>query len=205
MRKRIRRKLDQFCWFSTRHRLAVLVFTSLTTLILGYGIFKLHGEVILQDLFPYDHPYLKLHARFSQVFGSGGSGVAIAIKAKRGDIFTRSILTKLQTMTNEVELWDEVYRVLTVSIASRSVKVVKAKGKGEIIIEPLMWPEIPSNNRDMNLLKKHVFSDPAYNGTLVSRDGTAVLLLTEFKENISYARAFQLLCQLTQRIRGTPT
>ena len=46
----------------------------------------------LQDMFPYDHPYLKLHARFSEVFGSGGSGVVIALKAKKGDIFNQSIL-----------------------------------------------------------------------------------------------------------------
>ena len=53
-------------------------------------------------MFPYDHPYLKLHARFSQVFGSGGSTVAIALKAKNGDIFNETTLTKIQKMTNEI-------------------------------------------------------------------------------------------------------
>lgn len=198
MRRLIRKKVDQLSWFLTSHRLLVLVLTGLVTLVFGYGIFRIRGEVILQDMFPHHHPYLKLHARFSQVFGSGGSGVAIALKAKHGDIFKQHILTKLQKMTNEVELWDEVYRILTVSIASRSVKTVKARGKGEIIIEPLMWPDIPASVAAMNLLKKHIFSDPAYNGTLVSRDGTAALLLTEFKENISYAQAFRQLRQLAE-------
>ena len=121
-----RTALDRFCWFMTQHRLPVLISCLLVALILGYGAFSIRGEVILQDLFPYDHPYLKLHARFSEVFGSGGSGVAIALRAKQGDIFNQNILTKLHTMTAEVELWEEVYRFLTVSIASRSVKVVKA-------------------------------------------------------------------------------
>jgi hypothetical protein len=172
------------------------LFILIITGIFLYGAFQIRGEVILQDLLPYDHPYLKLHARFSQVFGSGGSGVVIAIKAKNGDIFKSGVLTKIQRMTSEIELWDEVYRILTVSIASRTTKVVKAQAKGKISVESLMWPEIPKNDQEMALLQKHIFSDPAYSGILVSRDGAAALLLTEFKENISYEQAFRLLQKL---------
>jgi predicted RND superfamily exporter protein len=166
------------------------------TAVFLYGAFQIRGEVILQDMLPYDHSYLKLHNRFAEVFGSGGSTVAIALKAKKGDIFNYDFLKKLQKMTNEVMMWDEVIRSLTVSIASRSVKVVSTLKKGEINIEPIMWPEVPLSIQQMDLLKKNVFSSPAYNGSLVSRDGTAALLLTEFKENISYERAFSLLQKL---------
>ncbi len=161
-----------------------------------YGAFKIRGEVILQDMLPYDHPYLKLHNRFAEVFGSGGSTVAIALKANKGDIFNPSFLTKLQKMTNEVMMWDEVIRSLTVSIAARSVKVVRTLKKGEINIEPIMWPDIPKTPKEMDALKLNIFSNPAYNGSLVSRDGTAALLLTEFKENISYERVFDILQKL---------
>jgi predicted RND superfamily exporter protein len=198
-------RLDRLSWFLTRHRLAVLLLVSIVTVAFCYGTLKIRSDVILQHMFPYDHPYLKLHARFSQVFGSGASGVAIALKAKDGDIFNQGILSKLQKMTNEVVLWDEIYRVLTVSIASRTAKVVKALAKGEIKIDPLMWPDIPQNTQEMSLLKKHIFADPAHNGTLVARDGTAALLLTEFKENISYERAFSLLRQLTQEYTDDET
>jgi len=162
-----------------------------------YGIFQIRSEVILQHLLPYDHPYLHTQWRFFQYFGSGGSCVAIALKANQGDIFTERSLEKLQRMTNEVTMWEEVYRVHTVSIASRSVKVVKPLKKGEIHIEPLMWPEIPKTQEAMEELKRNIFSNPAYRGTLVSEDGTAALLMTEFKENISYAKVFELL----QKIR----
>jgi hypothetical protein len=188
--------IDRFYWFVSQHNLIGLLFILIITGIFLYGAFQIRGEVILQDLLPYDHPYLKLHARFSQVFGSGGSGVVIAIKAKNGDIFKSGVLTKIQRMTSEIELWDEVYRILTVSIASRTTKVVKAQAKGKISVESLMWPEIPKNDQEMALLQKHIFSDPAYSGILVSRDGTAALLLTEFKENISYEQAFRLLQKL---------
>jgi len=154
------------------------------------------GEVILQDMLPYDHPFLKLHERFSEVFGSGGSTVAIALRANKGDIFNKDFLTKIQKMTQDVMMWEEVYRALTVSIAARSVKVVRTLKKGEINIEPLMWPEIPKDEQEVMTLKRNIFSNPAYNGSLVSRDGTSALLLTEFKENISYERVFELLQKL---------
>jgi len=192
------RRLDRLCLFLSRHRLAVLAGILIITGVFLFGSFKIRGEVILQDMLPYDHPYLKLHNRFSEVFGGGGSGVAIALQSKKGDIFNGPFLAKLQKMTNEVMMWDEVYRALTVSIASRSVKVVRALKKGEINIEPVMWPEIPGNPKEMDLLKTNVFSNPAYNGSLVSRDGTAALLLTEFKENISYETVFRLLRKLVR-------
>jgi predicted RND superfamily exporter protein len=56
-----------------------------------------------------------------------------------------------------------------------------------------MFPDVPKSPAEMELLKKNIFSNPAYNGSLVSKDGTACLLVTEFKENISYSRAFTLL------------
>lgn len=189
-------RLDRFCLSLSRYRLAVLIGILVTTGVFLYGAFHIRGEVILQDMLPYDHPYLKLHNRFAEVFGSGGSTVAIALKATKGDIFNYDFLKKFQNMTNEVLMWDEVYRSLTVSIATRSVKVVKALKKGEINIEPIMWPEVPLSVQEMDLLKENIFSSPAYNGSLVSRDGTAVLLLTEFKENISYERVFSLLQKL---------
>jgi predicted RND superfamily exporter protein len=189
-------RLDRLCLFLSHYRLAVLIGILVITAIFLYGALHIRGEVILQDLLPYDHPYLKLHNRFSKVFGSGGSTVAIALKAQKGDIFNYSFLKKFQNMTNEVQMWDEVYRALTVSIATRSVKVVKALKKGEISVEPIMWPEVPLSVQEMDLLKRNIFSSPAYNGSLVSRDGTAALLLTEFKENISYERVFNLLQKL---------
>jgi uncharacterized protein len=189
--------LDSTCMFLTKHRMAVLVLILIITGVFLYGAFHIKGEVILKDMLPYDHPYLKLQNRFAEVFGSGGSTLAIALKAKDGDIFNEAFLKKLQKMTNEVSMWDEVYRSLTVSLATRSVKVVRTLKKGEINIDPIMWPEVPNNPEAMELLKKNVFSSPAYNGSLVSRDGTSALLITEMKENISYMRIFGLLRKLT--------
>src|SRR5512136_2290919 len=82
--------LDRVSYFLTQHRFAILIVILIITGIFLYGAFRIRGEVILQDMLPYDHPYLKLHNRFSEVFGSGGSTVVIALRAKRGDIFEQA-------------------------------------------------------------------------------------------------------------------
>jgi predicted RND superfamily exporter protein len=187
--------LDRLAEFVTRHRIAVFLVILGVTACFMYGASRIQGRVILQEMFPYDHPYLKLHAKFSKIFGSGASTVVICVKAKRGDIFNEAFLTKIKAMTREIEYWDEVYRRLTVSIGSRSTKVVKVRGKGEIAIETLML-EVPKTEDEIARLKEDIFSTPAYNGIMVSRDGTAALIYTEFKENISYERVHQMLRKL---------
>jgi predicted RND superfamily exporter protein len=179
-----------------RRRFWVLAAVVVLVAVFTLGAGKIRTEVILQDLFPYDHPYLKLNARFAQIFGGGGFGVVIAVKANHGDIFEEKTLEKVKKITDELILWDEVYRVLTVSIATNSTKVVKAKSKGEISIEALMFPDVPKTPADMELLKNHIFSNPSYSGTLVSTDGTAALIMTQLKESVGYDKAFKLLNKL---------
>jgi uncharacterized protein len=199
------RTQNRFCLFLVHYKLWVLTVILICTALFSLAATKIHSEVILAHLFPYDHPYLKLHARFSQVFGSGGSGVAIAVKVKEGDIFNKKTLSKIKSITSDIELSDGVYRVLTVSIGSYSSKVVKTLARGEIVITTLMYPEIPKNEQEMGLLKKHIFSNPAYNGILVSNDGTAALILTEMKENISYEKMFTVLRGIVKRYSDEQT
>jgi hypothetical protein len=185
--------MDKIVTSLVRHKLYVSLIILLCTAVVSFGALRMKTEVILSDLFPYDHPYLQLMGKFSTVFGSGGSGLVIGIKVKKGDIFNEKTLTKVKNLTDEIVLWDEVYRVLTMSIASYSTKMVRTLAKGEIRIEPLMFPDLPKTPEGLAELKKNVFSNPAYSGTIVSRDGTAAIVFTEMKENIPYENMFQKL------------
>ncbi|MHB8766373.1 MAG: efflux RND transporter permease subunit, partial [Deferrisomatales bacterium] len=69
----------------------------------------------------------------------------------------------------------------------------------------LMWPEVPTTAEELALLETHIYSNPEYSGTLASADRTAALILTEFKENISYERAFELLRGVAERYEDGET
>ena len=182
--------ISRFASFVTRYKTWVSLLIFLCIIAVSFGASRIKTEVILAHLFPHEHTYLRLMERFSEVFGSGGSGVAIAVNAKSGDIFNENALTKVKEITDEIVLWDEVYRVLTMSMASYSTKVVNTLAKGEIRIEPLMFPDVPKTPKAMEELKRNVFSNPAYAGTLVSEDGSAAIVLTEMRENIPYEQMF---------------
>jgi len=192
-------KMDKLCAFLVRHRVIVFLVVLVGAGLFASGAGKIKSEVILWELFPYDHPYLKLHAKFAKIFGTGASNAVIAVKVKEGDIFNRETLGKISEMTREIELWDEVYRVLTTSMASLSVKVAKTKAMGEISLVPLMFPAVPETEEALFEVKKNIFSSPALHGSLVSEDGTAAMIITMFKENISYEKAFEVLRDLQAR------
>ena len=196
--------IDKFCLFATNHRAKVLVVVLIISALFSLGLFRIKGEVVLEEMLPYDHPFLKIIINFSEVFGTGGSWAGISIKANEGDIFKESILKKVQAIDKEVAGWEETYRILTFSIGSRSAKVIKVSGGGEISINPLMWPDVPKTPEEINKLKHAIFSDPAIRH-VVSPDGKATLIQTEFKSHISYEEAFQLLRGLEKKYSDDET
>ncbi|MBW2370251.1 MAG: MMPL family transporter [Deltaproteobacteria bacterium] len=191
--------------FITRHKTLVIILALVFTLGVGSGIRKIQTEVILSDLFPLGHPYLQLMGEFSEIFGGFGSGVIIGVNAKDGDIFNEKILTKIRDMTLEIELWDEVYRLQTFSMASNAAKVVRLLPGGEIRSEALMFPEVPKTAEKMEQLKTNVFTTPSYDGIMVARDGTAAVVQTSFKENISYEAVFAKMQDLKTRYEDENT
>ncbi|MBW2217200.1 MAG: MMPL family transporter, partial [Deltaproteobacteria bacterium] len=195
----MKNKMDKMCAFIVRHRVIVFLAVLTAAVLFSMGAKHIKSEVILGELFPYDHPYLKLHAKFARIFGTGASAAVIAVKVEDGDIFNEATLTKISEMTREIELWEETYRVLTVSMASLSVKVAVSKALGEIELAPLMFPSIPKTREGIEEVMANVYSSPAFHGKLVSEDGSAALVITMFKEDISYEKSFEVLQSLQAR------
>ncbi len=185
--------------FVVRNRLAIIAGVLIITAAAAFGITRIQTDVIISDLFPQNHPYLQLMKRFGEVFGEGGSRVVIAVNRKNGDIFNENTLEKIKDITSEIELWNEIYRQFTISISSNDAKIVNLLSGGEIRVEPLMYPDIPADSEEMDRLKKNIFSDPSYNGIFVAEDGSAALIFTEFKENISYENVFKLMREVVDR------
>jgi predicted RND superfamily exporter protein len=198
-------KVERLCVWFTHHRVGVLLFIVISAIVVGAGAYRVKSEVILSEMFAYSHPYVQLSARFSKIFGGGGTTAAIVINKKKGDIFDYKTLQKVKDMTDEVVLWEEVYRMLTSSMGAFSSKVVKNKAGGEIAVESLMFPTVPKTPEEINELKKNVYSNKVYDGSLVSHDGTAALILTEFKENVSYGATYALLRGLEKKYADDET
>jgi len=190
--------IDRVSRFATRHKFVMLALTLIVTGMFAVGMFRVKGEVLMEELLPYEHPFLQIIFDFSENFGSGGSWVGILIEAKDGDIFKPHILQKIIDIDEEVASWEETFRVLTFSIGSRSAQASQVTGTGEIGFESVMFPNSPQDQEGLKRLKKLVFSDSTLR-ELVASEGNAVLVQTEFKPRVSYTRSFELLNNLSQK------
>ena len=63
--------VDRFCFFVTRHRAAALALTLIVAVLFAVGIPRIQGKVLLEEMLPYEHPFLQIIIDFSDEFGTG--------------------------------------------------------------------------------------------------------------------------------------
>ena len=188
-----------------RHRIMVLILIGFVlTGVFLYGITKISVNVVLEDMFPFDHPFVKLHKEFGAQFG-GASTVLIALKVKEGDIFNTPTLLKVKEISDAITFNNDAYMLLTASISERKIKYMRGYSGGNVEMDGLMWPKVPNTPEEFNFMRENIFTNPLYNGVLVSRDGKAALIISEFKENIDYSKLFQFFMGLKNKHQDNNT
>lgn len=178
------KKIVQLRW------LILFVCGFLITGTLGYGISIMSVKVVLEDMFPFGHPFVKLHKEFGSQFG-GASTILIEVKAKKGDIFNTPFLAKVKGITEDIIYREESMSLLTTSIALRKIKSIRGFSGGRVEMNGLMWPKLPTTEQDFVELKENIFTNPTYKDVLVNSDGTATLIIAEMKEGIDYDTLFK--------------
>ncbi|MBU4002447.1 MAG: hypothetical protein KKB94_09035, partial [Proteobacteria bacterium] len=148
------------------------------TAVFGYGITKMAFYTQFMDLFPANHPYVKIHKKYMEYFG-GANVATLVLEVKEGDIYNKDTLEKMIRIQEMVERINGVNPFQSFSLASPRVQKSSAIAGG-IAMERVM-KEVPTNNADMFNLKARVFSSEAY-GNWVSTDLKALRLQASFLE-----------------------
>ena len=160
------------------------------TAVFGYGITKMAFYTQFMDLFPANHPYVKIHKKYMEYFG-GANVATLVLEVKEGDIYNKDTLEKMIRIQEMVERINGVNPFQSFSLASPRVQKSSAIAGG-IAMERVM-KEVPTNNADMFNLKARVFSSEAY-GNWVSTDLKALRLQASFLEGtvkIDYTDLFK--------------
>lgn len=123
--------IDKLGDFLIRFRLWVLVAIVGVTLLFGYYAIQVPMHSAFEDLLPPKHPYIKIHRQYKDVFG-GANVVLISLEAKEGNIYDPSILTKLQTFTEVLELTEGVNNYQIYSLARYKTKDITADRKSVV-------------------------------------------------------------------------
>lgn len=165
--------------FVVRHPWWVLVATALVTAGFGVQMTRVRMVIDPKTILPQHHPFVQLNNVIEDVFG-GSRVVVVGIVAKRGDVFTPEILATIKTLTDEIKKIPGIKEENVVSLADRKVKFVTATGEA-IEVQRLM-PEVPRTPEEIAAFRRRVFSNDLYVNSLVSADGRAAAIITDFRE-----------------------
>lgn len=190
-------------WIVTR-RFPVLIAIVLMTAFFGLLALRIEMYTAFSDLIPTDHPFIHVHNQFSKIFG-GANLVFLSVEVKKGDIFNPRTLAKIKRLTEMLELTQGANNYQIFSIARQKVKDVRATSWG-IEVQPVMWPQVPRTEEDLERLHNAVYANPTIAGRLVSLDGKAALITAAFhEERLDYAQLFRRIQSAIREVEDENT
>jgi len=187
--------MERFAELCIKRRNIVLGIILLITLFFAYGVSRLKVTTVFDDLLPQGHEYIKVHNRFRHLFG-GANHVTIIVQVKKGDIFNKTTLEKINHITDELYKIPGVDRFKVMSIAASKMKRIVLDAQGYRIV-PLM-KQIPETDAEMKAFRFAIYGNEMCYGPFVSFDSKKAMITADFfDEEIDYKVVFQEL----QRIR----
>lgn len=155
------------------HRRAVLAGVLLLSALLGSSIPGLRIEVDPDRNLPQDHPYIQALHEMHRVFGDYNL-VVIGLTPKEGSPFTPHFLAKVAEITERLERIPGSVGPLLQSVASRSIRDVRATPEG-IAPVPLM-ERPPETQAEADAVRERLLRNPDFAAALLSRDGRSLAI-----------------------------
>lgn len=171
-------RLRRFAGAIVRHRRAVLVLGAAATLVLGFGIGRLHVEVDPDRNLPRDHPYIEALEEMHRTFGDKNL-VVVGLFPRDGDPFSPAFLGRVHRITAGLAAIPGAITPLLQSVAAPAMKEVRPSEDG-IVVTPLL-EEPPTSAAEAAAVRARVLANPDHLGTLVSNDGRALAVFATFE------------------------
>jgi hypothetical protein len=178
-----RKTIEAYLFFLLRHRILVSVFVAVVTVVLGLFMwFRMHVFTNFFDLYPPNHPYVRLYTQYRSMFGTANT-LLLVVEVQDGTLFDDpETIRKVDRMT--LALLHDIPGVngeQVLSITHPKLKTTLTAGSG-IKVVPLMYPRLPENQEDLEFLRLKVYTTEGVKGPFVSEDDRATLIVAGFWE-----------------------
>lgn len=191
--------LRNFARFLLNWRVPVLAIIAVLTLVLSWFAFQIDIKTIFSDLQPANHPYIQTNEAYKENFG-GANLVTIMVKVDEDTIFRKPVLKVIGDLQNGLQYIDGVNQFQIISLASKKLKYVDASTEG-FVAEPLMWPDLPETQAEIDQLRQHVIANPVVYGNYVSRDLSAALVTVDFIDRlVDYKKVAPQIHDLLEKV-----
>lgn len=175
--------------FSIRHRVGVCIGIALVTLFFAACLVRLDVRTRFGDMVPHDHPYVKVHQKYQDSFAASNR-VTILVRSLDGDIFKTPVLEEIRRITYDLQKVHGVNPLQITSLASKKLKRVDASSEG-IETQPMMWPDVPKAQADIDALRQAVLNNPMVYGLYVDAELKSALIQVDFYDHlVDYAKIF---------------
>jgi len=178
-----------------KKRFFVLLFMVGASIFWLYHCTHVKLYTFFPDLLP-EHPYIDLAKKYP--FGAINR-VLVEIRVKDGTIFNQDTLQKIIDINDDLIFIEGMDRNKVISIGARKIKNFEITSWG-IRCPPLMFPNPPQTDEDIEQLKSNIYSNTLYYGQLVSLDSKAALIVSEFfEEGVDYDLAYEKLQEIKHK------
>ncbi len=189
---------------SIPHRFFTLV-TDIPKTIIALGLLiiivtaafipKLTIDARSESFLPDDDPALLYRDEVETVFGLKDPMVIAVINKGEHGVFNPQTLHLVQWLTDEVMKIPEINRDRVVSLATEDNITGNAEG---LLVEPFFGNSLQTQ-KDADKVRADVMDFPLYLGSLVARDGSATLIITEVYDVNEAPKVYEKLLKLIEQ------
>ncbi len=144
---------------------------------------------------PDDDPALLYRDQVEETFGLKDPMVIAVVNKEEHGIFNPQSLQLIQWLTDEVMKMPEINRDRVVSLATED----NITGNEEGMLVEAFYEHQPKTQKDADNMRKAVMDFPLYLGSLVARDGSATLIVTEVYDVNEAPKVYEKLLELIER------
>lgn len=180
--------MNAFLEQCVRRREWALALIALITLVMLFFAVRVEVKTVFENLLPMNHSYVQVNDKFKRDYG-GSNVVSIMVEVEEGDILRPKILKKIKSITEEAALIPGADPFQVTSLATKKLKSITASTMG-IETKPLMWPDLPANQEEIELLRENIVNSPLTYGAYVAKDFTSALITVDFFDNLLDYRVF---------------
>jgi len=166
-------------------------------IIVGTSAFipKLTIDSRSESFLPDDEPALVYRDQVEELFGLKDPMVIAVINQGEYGVFNSQSLQLVQWLTDEVMKMPEINRDRVVSLATEDNITGNVDG---MLVEPFL-EKLPRTQEDADKIRSAVMDFPLYVGSLVARDGSATLIVTEVYDINEAPKVYEKFLDLIER------
>lgn len=181
------------------HPRATLAGFAVITLFFALGLPRVEIATVFSDLLPRDDPFVQVY----QDHPSFGSPLTLAVMVKRreGTIDQADTLQKVWQLTRDIDLAPAVDHAQILSITTEKARYSESTPEG-VDMRPLMEDRPPRTEAELAQFRLRVEQSPNTRTFLISKDGSATLILATFIEHrLDYGETFEYVQALVEAAR----